>query len=123
MAEPASAAVTDALAGRHAIVTGASRGIGAAIAGALAVRGADVTLMGRDRAALDGQLTRLRALGASGKHAVAPADLRDEASLAAGFQAARDGLGPAAILINNAGVAPSAPLLKQSLAGWNEVLA
>ena len=55
------------LAGRHAIVTGGSRGIGAAIAAALAARGADITLMGRDPATLATRRDALLADGARGR--------------------------------------------------------
>jgi len=114
MPEPAPAAV---LAGRHAIVTGGSRGIGAAIAAALAARGADVTLMGRDPSTLSARRERLLADGATGRIATEAADLADAGRLTAGR------LGPAAILVNNAGIAPSAPFAKQTLADWNAVLA
>src|SRR6202011_4305359 len=46
-------AMSGALAGRHALVTGGGRGIGAAIASALAAEGARITLLGRDRAVLE----------------------------------------------------------------------
>jgi NAD(P)-dependent dehydrogenase (short-subunit alcohol dehydrogenase family) len=49
----------DLLCGKHAVVTGASRGIGAAIAAALARRGADVTLMSRNQAKLNEQAASL----------------------------------------------------------------
>jgi NAD(P)-dependent dehydrogenase (short-subunit alcohol dehydrogenase family) len=118
---PGSAAAV--LAGRHAIVTGGSRGIGAAIAAALAADGADVTLMGRDVATLETRRTALQAGGAAGRIGVAAADLADPAALAGAFRAATQALGPAAILVNNAGIAPSAPFAKQTLDGWNAVLA
>jgi NAD(P)-dependent dehydrogenase (short-subunit alcohol dehydrogenase family) len=111
------------LAGRHAIVTGGSRGIGAAIAAVLAQRGADITLMGRDATRLAAQRDQLIAAGAAGRIAVEAADLRDAGQLGTAFAAAAARLGPATILINNAGIAPSAPFAKQSLATWNEVLA
>ena len=120
MPEPAPAAV---LAGRHAIVTGGSRGIGAAIAAALAARGADVTLMGRDPSTLSARRERLLADGATGRIATEAADLADAGRLTAGFESAAARLGPAAILVNNAGIAPSAPFAKQTLADWNAVLA
>jgi NAD(P)-dependent dehydrogenase (short-subunit alcohol dehydrogenase family) len=104
-------------------VTGASRGIGAAIAQALAARGADLTLVGRDAAALARQGDALAAHRPTGRVATAVADLRDAAQLAACFESAAARLGPVAILVNNAGIAPSAPVQKQSLDGWNEVLA
>jgi NAD(P)-dependent dehydrogenase (short-subunit alcohol dehydrogenase family) len=111
------------LAGRHAIVTGGSRGIGAAIAAALAADGADVTLMGRDATTLEARRATLVAAGASGRIGIAVADLADAEKLAAGFRAATDALGPVAILVNNAGIAPSAPFAKQTLVDWNAVLA
>ena len=111
------------LSGRHAIVTGGARGIGAAVAAALAADGADVTLMGRDAATLASQRARLTEAGATGRIATARADLADPGELAAGFRAAVDSLGPAHILVNNAGIAPSAPFLKHTLAEWNRVLA
>ncbi len=111
------------LSGRHAIVTGGSRGIGAAIAATLAAAGADLTVMGRDAAALGRRRERLIAEGAAGRIATVPVDLRDAGALAGGFAAAADALGPAHILVNNAGIAPSAPILKHTLATWNDVLA
>lgn len=127
MIQPGSArtppASANALAGRHALVTGASRGIGAAITQALAARGADLTLVGRDAAALARQGDMLAAREPTGRVATAVADLRDATQLAACFETAAGRLGPVAILVNNAGIAPSAPVQKQSLDGWNEVLA
>ncbi len=123
MPTSAAAALPRSLAGRHAIVTGSSRGIGAAIASALAADGADVTVMGRDAATLESRRAALRAAGAAGKIGIAVADLSDSQALVAAFRAASDALGPAAILVNNAGIAPSAPFAKQTLDGWNAVLA
>jgi NAD(P)-dependent dehydrogenase (short-subunit alcohol dehydrogenase family) len=116
---PASADLT----GRHAIVTGGARGIGAAIAERLAGAGADLTLIGRTEASLAQRRTRLIAQGARGKIHTARADLAQADQLVAAFRGAADALGPAHILINNAGMAPSAPFLKHSLADWNAVLA
>jgi NAD(P)-dependent dehydrogenase (short-subunit alcohol dehydrogenase family) len=111
------------LSGRHAIVTGGSRGIGAAIAGALAAHGADVTVMGRDGAALARRRDHLIADGARGRIHTHAVDLAVADQLVAAFEGAAAALGPAHILINNAGIAPSAPFLKHSLEAWNAVLA
>ncbi|MGH6920831.1 MAG: SDR family NAD(P)-dependent oxidoreductase, partial [Geminicoccaceae bacterium] len=86
-----------ALAGRHAVVTGAGRGIGAAIATALAAAGARLTLMGRTLAPLQ---ERAAALPAA--RAIA-CDVTDEKGVAAAFGEAVESHGPVAILINNAG--------------------
>lgn len=111
MTDPAS------LAGRHALVTGAGRGIGLAIVRALAAAGARVTLLGRDRARVDGA-----AAGFAQAHGVA-ADVSDEASVAAAFAAARERFGPVDVLVNNAGQAESAPFAKTDLALWERMLA
>ncbi|MBT3369528.1 MAG: SDR family NAD(P)-dependent oxidoreductase [Rhodospirillaceae bacterium] len=107
------------LTGRHALITGGNRGIGAAIARELADLGANITLAARDEAALQEQS---QALSQRGDTAVAcqTMDLRDAASITRGVAAARDELGPISILINNAGVAPAAPLAKLQLDSWRE---
>ena len=73
------------LRGRHAVVTGGGRGIGATIARALIEQGAAVTLMGRNAATLEGEAARLRSLGAVHCQAV---DLADAESTTAAFVAA-----------------------------------
>jgi NAD(P)-dependent dehydrogenase (short-subunit alcohol dehydrogenase family) len=93
------------LAGLHAIVTGASRGIGAEIARHLAGLGAELSLVARDTAALDALAATLA--GAR----VFACDVADADAVSRVFAAAQE-RGPAAILINNAGAAESAPFLK-----------
>ncbi len=107
------------LAGRHAFVTGGNRGIGAAIAGELARLGANLTLAARDEESLNQQR---EALSQAGHNAVSfqTLDLRQPDSIAAAASAAADDLGPIAILVNNAGVAPSAPLAKADLQSWRD---
>jgi NAD(P)-dependent dehydrogenase (short-subunit alcohol dehydrogenase family) len=97
------------LAGRHAVVTGGGRGIGAAVASALADAGAKVTLMGRSEAPLREHAAALPAAQAI------RCDVTDEAGIAAAFAAATQSFGPVAILVNNAGAAASAPLIRTSL--------
>ena len=105
--------------GRHALVTGAARGIGAAIAQALAGDGARLTLLGRNADALQ----RLAAALPGEGHGIAVADVADEAQVQAAFEAARGARGPLAVLVNNAGQAESAPFAKTSLELWQRMLA
>src|SRR5690242_229407 len=98
------------LAGRHAVVTGASRGIGAAIAAELVRLGADVTLIARRRDSLADTARNLS--GGPGRvHGVA-ADVTDETAIGSALADAASVLGTPAILVNNAGGAESAPFAK-----------
>jgi NAD(P)-dependent dehydrogenase (short-subunit alcohol dehydrogenase family) len=108
------------LKGRHALVTGAGTGIGAAIAVKCAQAGAAVSLAGRRR---DPLAAVHRSLGDAPAHVLADFDVADEAKVRAGVAAARGKFGPIDILINNAGEAPSAPFAKTDLAAWNTALA
>jgi len=88
------------LAGKRAIVTGASRGIGFAVAAALTAEGADVALVARDRDALDAAAQRL---SGAGRRALAiAADTTDDASVRAGVARAVTDLGGIDILVNAA---------------------
>jgi len=107
-----------ALQGRHALVTGAARGIGAAIARMLVAEGASVTLLGRSREPLQALLAQL-----PGPHGAVTADVSDAAQVEAAFAAALAQRGPVSILVNNAGQAGSAPFGRTSLALWNRMLA
>jgi NAD(P)-dependent dehydrogenase (short-subunit alcohol dehydrogenase family) len=107
------------LAGRHALVTGAGGGIGAAIARRLAAEGARVTLAGRRRA----PLAAVHASLPDGASFIAEGfDVTDPDAIAKGYAAARAALGPVDILVNNAGEAPSASFEKTDLTLWNEVI-
>ncbi|MFA4970611.1 MAG: SDR family NAD(P)-dependent oxidoreductase, partial [Sulfuritalea sp.] len=106
--------------GRHAVITGGGRGIGAAIARALAGQGAKITLMGRTRATLEDEAVLLRALTEVHCETV---DVADPAAVEAAFANAAIALGPVSILINNAGQAASAPFARTDLALWNQMLA
>ena len=108
------------LAGRRALVTGASRGIGRALARALAGAGADVALAGRDRDTLETAADEIRALS-RGAHAVTM-DVSDRDSLRAGVAAAADALGGLDILVNNAGVEQVCPSLDVDEVLWDRIL-
>jgi len=108
-----------ALQGKHAVVTGGGRGIGAAIASALADQGATLTLMGRDQARLDAQAS---ALSRQTQVGTVPVDVADAASVAAAFERATSERGPVQILINNAGIAASAPFVRTEPELWAQML-
>lgn len=88
---------------RVALVTGASRGIGAAIAARFASEGWDLTISARGREALDARADELRTLGA-GRVEVVPADMTDDAALAALAEAHAAAFGRCDALIINAGM-------------------
>ena len=106
------------LAGRHALVTGAGRGIGAAIVTALAAQGAKITLNGRNGATLETLAGSL----AADTH-IAVADVTDAEALGRAFGEAERAFGPVDILVNNAGIADSAPFRRLDAAHWNRILA
>ena len=110
------------LAGQHALVTGGNRGIGAAIAEELVRLGVNLTLAARDRESLKQRRAQLSKMGPSAI-SLQVMDLTDPYSIAESHTAARDDLGPITILINNAGVAPSAPLDKLELKSWEQTFA
>jgi len=90
------------LAGKNALVTGAGRGIGRAIAIALAREGASVVVTARTRAQISAVASEIRAIG--GKAFELQADMRDPAQIARLAESALRESGPVDILVNNAGL-------------------
>jgi NAD(P)-dependent dehydrogenase (short-subunit alcohol dehydrogenase family) len=97
-------------AGPIALVTGASRGIGAAIARQLAADGHDVALAARGAGALQGLVDDLRRLHPDQRFAALPVDLGADGAAAELVARCTAELGPPTVLVNNAGTAPSARL-------------
>ncbi|MDO6963577.1 SDR family NAD(P)-dependent oxidoreductase [Rhizobium alvei] len=108
------------LTGRRALVTGASRGIGQAIAVALAEAGADVAITARDEGSLVHTADRIRAHGRKA-HAF-ELDVRDIASIGPVANAAADAMGGLDILVNNAGYEEVRPSLDVDEMLWDRIV-
>jgi NADP-dependent 3-hydroxy acid dehydrogenase YdfG len=104
--------------GRVALVTGASSGIGRAVAEALLERGARVALVARRRHRLEELAKRHQ----DDQVLVCPADLRNEKEILRAFEMIRTNWGGVDILINSAGLGRKAPLLSGSTEAWREML-
>lgn len=102
---------------RVAMVTGASKGIGAACALALSEAGHQVALVARDERALGAVAATL-----PGEALVVPADLLDPAAVDAAFARVEQEWGPVEILVVNAGASMSAPLVRTSDEDWQQML-
>ena len=108
------------LTGRVALVTGASRGLGAAMAYALARAGADVVLWGRDARALERQARRLRALPS--RTLTQRVDVTDQAAVRRAVRQALRTFRRVDILINNAGIWGGDVPLKLTRPVWDRVV-
>ncbi|HEY5791076.1 MAG TPA: glucose 1-dehydrogenase, partial [Gammaproteobacteria bacterium] len=108
------------LAGHTALVTGASGGLGERFAQVLAAAGAAVVVGARRQERLDALVEALEAAG--GRALAVPLDVTDDASVAAAFDAAEAAFGVVDVLVNNAGIALTAPFHQQSEADWDAVL-
>lgn len=107
------------LAGQSALVTGAGRGIGKAIALELASRGADVLLVARSQAQLEGVVEEIMAAG--GKADFLAVDLSDSTQVQAAADAFTAKSNPS-ILVNNAGITQDTLLMRMKDEQWDDVL-
>ena len=108
------------LAGKHALVTGASRGLGREFALTLAGAGADVAITSRSVEALESTRATIEKLGR--RCLPVALDVRDQASIEAAVAAVHSGLGPIDILVNNAGCNIRKPALDVTWEDWNTIL-
>jgi 3-oxoacyl-[acyl-carrier protein] reductase len=116
-----TSATTSSMAGQVAVVTGAGRGIGAAIARRLVVMGATAVLCGRKRASLDSTAAAISEAG--GKSHVVECDVMDLASVERMAADVERTFGRADILVNNAGIGGfGGPLHELPPESWDKVL-
>jgi NAD(P)-dependent dehydrogenase (short-subunit alcohol dehydrogenase family) len=108
------------LSGRNAIVTGAARGLGRAIALGLARQGANLALVDRDDDALEAPATEIRALGR--RAAVYPCDIASTEAVTSTLKSVISNLKSIDILVNNAGITKRIPLFDWQPSDWEEVI-
>jgi NAD(P)-dependent dehydrogenase (short-subunit alcohol dehydrogenase family) len=113
--------MTRVLAGGTAVVTGASRGIGRAIALRLAEAGAEVALWARDAAALHAVAEEIVRLG--GRAEAMPCDITDPAAIATAASSVRRTMAPVRIVVNNAGAVVRKDTASLTDAEWRHVMA
>ena len=108
------------LKGKNAIITGAGKGIGRAVAVALAAEGVNVGLIARTESDLQKVADEVKSAGV--KAAIATADITDVAAVTAAIEKLKAELGPVDILINNAGTASFGGFLELEPAQWENII-
>jgi NAD(P)-dependent dehydrogenase (short-subunit alcohol dehydrogenase family) len=108
------------LKGRTVVVTGASSGIGEACALAFVAKGAKVVLAARRAERLSGLVEKIESEG--GQALAVTTDVTNEAAVENLFKQAVDTFGSVDVLVNNAGIADSTPIVEMSLETWHKVI-
>ena len=106
---------------RVAIVTGAARGIGAAIARRLAADGMDIAAVDRDESSVTATVESVRSAGA--RALAVAADVSDEHSVTVAVERIAGELGAPTVLVNNAGITRDNLLFKMTVEDWDSVMA
>ena len=119
MKDASAGQMSSLLAGKHALVTGGSRGIGSAITRTLLSHGARVTVLGRNEKTL---VDMARGLTQDCELDSVVADVGESDAVHRAFENARERFGRIDILVNNAGHASSAPFLKTDAELWRRML-
>ena len=107
---------------RHALITGAGTGIGAAVAQALAQAGCKLTLSGRSLDKLESAASALRSSVPGLQVQLAPMDVADAGAVQSAVQQAVTAFGPVHVLVNNAGQARSQPFARTDAQLWQQML-
>lgn len=107
---------------RHALITGAGSGIGAAVALALGQQGCRLTLAGRSHDKLQQQAEALRTQVPDASIMLAPMDITDPHAVQVAVRQAQARFGPVNILVNNAGQARSQPFMRTNATLWQQML-
>lgn len=110
----------ESLAGKKALITGGGKGIGRALALALAKEGVDIALMGRTEASLAAVAAEAQALGVKAAYALADVGNMQEVDKA--VAELTNNIGPIDILLNNAGVAAFGGFLELEPAQWENII-
>lgn len=113
--------MSESLSGRIALVTGASRGIGRAIAVALARAGADVAINYQSRAA-EAAETQAMVAALGRRTLVVQADVAQSAAITAMMDTVRRGLGDPDIVVNNAAIGKPKPIADLTEADWDQLM-
>ncbi|MBV8906874.1 MAG: SDR family oxidoreductase [Acidobacteriia bacterium] len=114
--------MSESLAGKRALVTGGSKGIGLAVARALATAGANVVICARDNGPLDRAVEDLKSAAKGAKVAGRTADVSDAQEVARLFGFVDEQLGGLDILVNNAGVGVFRAVDELSVEDWDRVI-